>query len=241
MPGQTILIVDDEPDVRELLHCSLTGAGFRVLEAGDVRAAARTLHDERPSALILDWQLPGQSGFSFLQELRRAPVTSTLPVIMLSARTTEEDRVQALNAGADDYVTKPFSTRELLSRVRAVLRRAGSTDSAPESTIACGDLTLDLGAHRAWLGGREITLSRQEYVLLHFLATHPERAFTRQELLEQVWGQDQVLLERTIDVHIRRLRKALALADGEHLIETVRGIGYRFSRLPSAAPLSTLP
>jgi two-component system phosphate regulon response regulator PhoB len=227
--GATVLVVDDEPDIRAMLHCALGDSGFELIEADDVPDAQLQIDRRRPDVIVLDWMLPTLSGLSFLEQLRQSPRTRGLPVIMLSAKTEELDRVRALEAGADDYVCKPFSIRELRARIEALLRRSRNTDAALEPQLRRGNLTLDRSARRVWLDGQDVLLSPTEFDLLEFLATHQERAFTREELMEQAWKSERHRLARTVDVHVLRLRKALSAAGGDALIQTVRGIGYRFS------------
>jgi two-component system phosphate regulon response regulator PhoB len=227
--GATVLVVDDEPDIRALLHCALGDCGFELIEAEDVPDAELQIESRRPDIVVLDWMLPTTSGFAFLEQLRQSPRTRGLPVIMLSAKTEENDRVRALEAGADDYVCKPFSTRELRARVEALLRRRRSAKGELEQPFRRGSLILDRVARRVWINDQEIVLSPTEFDLLEFLAAHEERAFSRDELTQQAWKSERQRLARTVDVHVLRLRKALSVAGGDALIETVRGIGYRFS------------
>lgn len=222
-----ILIVDDEPDVREMLRTAFAGAGDAVFEAEDSQAGAGVLREMRLDLLILDWLLPGRSGIGFLQELRRSPTTADLPVIMLSAKGEIEDRVLALDAGADDYVTKPFSIRELQSRARALLRRAAYV-SAPAAT-AGKELCVDPERGQVRIGGQGIALTPTEYALLRLFLTHQDRVFTRSQLLEQVWGCGRDAAPRTVDVYVRRLRRSLADYGCDGCLQTVRTVGYRFS------------
>ncbi len=227
MQETSLLVVDDEPASLELLRSTLIVAGYRVLQAMDVETAEQIVRTSSPDALLLEWLLPQRSGLTFLEGLRREAATARLPVIMLSAKVDIEDRVQALEAGADDYVTKPYSTRELLARIRAVLRRSAADALAVGPSIALGDLRLDLGSHRVWFCDQEVALGPTEFALLRFLIAHPETAFSRRELLEQVWGVERPHLQRTVDVHISRIRKALPARAGDSVIKTVRGIGYQ--------------
>ena len=222
----TVLIVDDEPDVREVMRFALEEGGFRVLEAGHADDA-RKLINERPDLVLLDWMLPGRSGLELAAQIKQSPKTRGMPIIMISARGEEEDRVKGLDTGADDYITKPFSPREMVARVNAVLRRSKPEDVADE--IEIGGLSIDNVSHRVSADGQPIDIAPTEYRLLHFFMTHADRAFSRSQLLDQVWGNHVYVEERTVDVHVRRLRKALERTGHEHLLQTVRGVGYRFS------------
>jgi len=223
----TVLIVDDEPDIREVIRFALEGAGFRVFEAGHAEEARRLLGGEAPDLLLLDWMLPGRSGLELAQQIKQSAKTRGLPIIMVSARGEEEDRIRGLDTGADDYITKPFSPRELVARVNAVLRRARPEDGA--DTVEIGGLAIDHTSRRASANGQRIDIAPTEYRLLHFFMTHADRAFSRSQLLDQVWGDQVYVEERTVDVHVRRLRKALEPSGHDGLLQTVRGVGYRFS------------
>jgi two-component system, OmpR family, phosphate regulon response regulator PhoB len=223
----SVLVVDDEPDIREVIRFALEAAGFRVLEAAHADEARKLLQSESPDILLLDWMLPGRSGLELAQQLKQNPRTRALPIIMVSARGEEEDRVRGLDTGADDYIAKPFSPREMVARVNAVLRRAKPDDLADE--IEIGGLHIDNVSHRVTAGGRRIDIAPTEYRLLHFFMTHADRAFSRSQLLDQVWGDQVYVEERTVDVHVRRLRKALEVTGHDRLLQTVRGVGYRFS------------
>ena len=223
----TILIVDDEPDIREVIRFALEGAGMRVLEAGQADDARRILAAEAPDLLLLDWMLPGRSGLELAQQLKQSSKTRVVPIIMVSARGEEEDRIRGLETGADDYVTKPFSPRELVARVNAVLRRARTEDQAEQ--IEIGGVTIDHLSRRVTANGQRIDIAPTEYRLLYFLMTHTDRAFSRSQLLDQVWGDQVYVEERTVDVHVRRLRKALEASGRDGLLQTVRGVGYRLS------------
>jgi two-component system phosphate regulon response regulator PhoB len=226
MPAN-ILVVEDEPAIQELLALNLEHAGHHVLRARDAEEAGELVRHALPDLILLDWMLPGQSGASFARTLRRDERTKQVPIIMLTARGQEQDKVAGLDAGADDYVTKPFSPRELLARIKAVLRRR-----APELTdepIEISGLRLDPATHRVSAGGTQLDLGPTEFRLLHFLMAHPERVHSRTHLLDQVWGDHVFVEERTVDVHIRRLRKALEPTAHDRLIETVRGSGYRLA------------
>ncbi|HEB58154.1 MAG TPA: phosphate regulon transcriptional regulatory protein PhoB [Gammaproteobacteria bacterium] len=224
----TILLVEDETAIREMLRYTLTREGFEVIEAGDAREGERLIASVAPDLLLLDWMLPGLSGVELARRLRRSERTRRLPIIMLTARGDEENRIQGLEEGADDYVTKPFSPRELVARIRALLRRSGG-DADTEGPLETEGLALDPASHRVTANGVDISLGPTEYRLLHFFMAHPERVFSRNQLLDQVWGDNVYIEERTIDVHIRRLRKALEKGGHDRLIQTVRGAGYRFS------------
>jgi len=226
MPAN-IMLVEDEPAIQELLALNLEHAGHHVLRARDAEQAGELVRHALPDLILLDWMLPGQSGASFARTLRQDERTKQVPIIMLTARGQEQDKVAGLDAGADDYVTKPFSPRELLARIKAVLRRR-----APELTddpIEISGLRLDPATHRVSAGGTQLDLGPTEFRLLHFLMAHPERVHSRTHLLDQVWGDHVFVEERTVDVHIRRLRKALEPTGHDRLIETVRGSGYRLA------------
>jgi two-component system phosphate regulon response regulator PhoB len=222
-----ILVVEDEDAIRELIVLTLESAGYKVLEAADADKAQRLLGDKLPGLILLDWMLPGMSGLEFTRWLKRQDDLKDLPIIMLTARGEEANKVQGLEAGVDDYVVKPFSTRELLARIKAVMRRSG-TDAAELVSIDQG-LQIDLVQHRVSANDQPVQLGPTEFRLLHFFMTHPERVYSRSQLLDQVWGRNVYIEERTVDVHIRRLRKALEPFGFETLVQTVRGVGYRFS------------
>jgi two-component system phosphate regulon response regulator PhoB len=222
-----ILIVEDELPIREMIAFGLRRAGFEVREAGDSRSARSLLADRRPDLLLVDWMLPDMSGLELTRLVKREAATRDLPVIMLTARATESDKITGLDGGADDYVTKPFSPRELLSRINAVLRR--SPGASDEETLQLGGLVMDRASHRVTARGQQIDLGPTEYRMLEFFMQNPERVYARAQLLDRVWGGNVYIEERTIDVHIRRLRKALEAVHLDGLIQTVRGAGYRFS------------
>jgi two-component system phosphate regulon response regulator PhoB len=222
-----ILIVEDEQPIRDMLAFALRRAGFGVYEAEDSQQARVQLADRRPDLVLIDWMLPDMSGLELTRHIKRESATRDLPVIMLTARAAEGDKVAGLDGGADDYVTKPFSPRELLSRINAVLRRTGG--GATDETVDLGGLQLDRAAHRVCVKGSEVQLGPTEYRMLDFFMQNPERVFSRTQLLDRVWGGNVYVEERTIDVHIRRLRKALEDVSMSHLVQTVRGSGYRFS------------
>ena len=223
----TILIVDDDPAIREMVRLALTGGGYEVQEAGNTLDARQSIVRQTPDLILLDWMLPGQSGFEFARALQRDATHKQIPVIMLTARGQEEDKVAALEAGADDYVAKPFSISELLARIKAVLRRT-NRDSGTE-ILEAGTLRLDPATHRVSINNTPLELAPMEYQLLQFFMTHPERVYSREQLIDHVWGTSVYVEERTVDVHIRRLRKTLEQSGHDRLIQTVRGTGYRFS------------
>jgi two-component system phosphate regulon response regulator PhoB len=226
MTAQKILIVEDEQAIREMTAFHLSRAGYEVFEAQDCREARVLLADNRPDLALIDWMLPDMSGLELTRTLKRDKEFDDLAIIMLTARADERDKVSGLEGGADDYITKPFSPRELVARIKAVLRRAvNSTDDV----VSAGVLELDGAGHRVLSSGHEIKLGPTEYRLLHFLMTHAERVYSRTQLLDRVWGANVYVEERTVDVHIRRLRKALTPARADDYIQTVRGAGYRFS------------
>ena len=222
-----VLVVEDEPAIAELVALHLRHAGFEVALAADGDNAAAAVDRVLPDLVLLDWMLPGTSGLEFARRLRREELTREIPIIMLTARGEEDDRVMGLDAGIDDYIVKPFSTRELVARIRAVLRR--TQPHGDGQTISLGGLTLDTLSHRVFANDRPVQLGPTEYRLLAFFMTHPERVYTRSQLLDNVWGSGVYVEERTVDVHIRRLRKSLEPCALEEYIQTVRGAGYRFS------------
>ncbi|MGB5353700.1 MAG: phosphate regulon transcriptional regulator PhoB [Woeseia sp.] len=221
-----ILIVEDETAIREMIAFHLTRAGYQALQAEDCRAARRILVDERPVLALVDWMLPDMSGLELTRQLKRDENFEDLAVIMLTARADEHDKITGLEGGADDYMTKPFSPRELLARIQAVLRRTHAENNGAQQA---GVLQLDAAAHRVTAHGNEVPLGPTEYRLLSFLMTHPDRVYSRAQLLDRVWGANVYVEERTVDVHVRRLRKALSDHAAEAYIQTVRGAGYRFS------------
>ena len=223
----TVLVVDDEPDIREVMRFALENAEFRVAEAGHADEARKFLSSENPDLILLDWMLPGRSGLELAQQLKQNPKTRGVPIIMISARGEEEDRVKGLDTGADDYIAKPFSPREMVARVKAVLRRTKPDEQTDDIDI--GGLRIDNISHRVSAEGQAIEVAPTEYRLLHFFMTHADRAFSRTQLLDQVWGDQVYVEERTVDVHVRRLRKALETTGHDRLLQTVRGVGYRFS------------
>ena len=223
----TILVVEDEPAIQELIAYNLKQAGHQTLLADNAEQALNLVSNALPDLVLLDWMLPGLSGIEFARRLRADKRTRTVPIIMLTARSDEQDKLAGLDGGADDYITKPFSPRELMARIKAVLRRR-----APEMTddvVQAGGLKLDPASHRVTGHGNPVELGPTEFRLLHFLMTHAERVHSRTQLLDQVWGDHVFVEERTVDVHIRRLRKALEPTELDRLVQTVRGTGYRFS------------
>ena len=223
----SILVVEDEPAILELLKVNLADAGYSVKGAEDAETARATLKDELPDLLLLDWMLPGQSGLAFAKQLRGDPRTRELPIIMVTARTEEADKVAGLEAWVDDYVTKPFSPRELKARIKSVLRRRAP--EAAQEVLVAGSLKLDPVTHRVLVGDAEVPIGPTEFRLLRFLLARPERVHSRAQLLDQVWGDHVYIEERTIDVHFRRLRLALSPFGADGMIETVRGAGYRLA------------
>lgn len=229
MTERTVLVVDDEHAIRDMLRMALEMAGFHCLEAENIQSAYTVVVDERPDIILLDWMLPGGSGLELLHRLRRNDNTRDIPVVMLTAKTAEDNVIQGLDVGADDYITKPFAPKELIARVKALLRRSAGGQEYQRFEV--DGLVLDGGSRRIFISGQAVDMGPTEFNLLLFFMSHPERAYTREQLLDQVWGANVYIEERTVDVHIRRLRKALQTADSDHgnLIQTVRGTGYRFS------------
>ncbi|MDX1482272.1 MAG: phosphate regulon transcriptional regulator PhoB [Woeseiaceae bacterium] len=226
MAASKILIVEDEVPIREMIAFHLTRAGFETIEAGDCRRARELLADERPDLALIDWMLPDMSGLELTRMLKRDGDHEDLAIIMLTARADEFDKVTGLDGGADDYVTKPFSPKELIARIQAVLRRSRSSGG---DVITAGLVELDPAGHRVSADGRTVQLGPTEYRLLKFFLTHPDRVYSRAQLLDRVWGANVYVEERTVDVHVRRLRKALAPSGADRYVQTVRGAGYRFS------------
>jgi two-component system phosphate regulon response regulator PhoB len=223
----TILVVEDEPAIRELLRVNLVDAGYDVKEAPDAESAQSLVNAALPDLLLLDWMLPGQSGLAWAKQLRADTRTRDIPIIMVTARSEESDRVAGLEAWVDDYVTKPFSPRELKARIKSVLRRRAP--EAAQETLSVGPLTLDPVTHRVAVNGEVATMGPTEFRLLRYLLARPERVHSRSQLLDQVWGDHVYIEERTVDVHIRRLRLALEPLGADGMIETVRGSGYRLA------------
>ncbi len=222
-----ILLVEDEPAIQELLAFNIRQCGYRAIQAEDAASALAQVNTELPDLILLDWMLPGISGIELARRWRSDARTKNIPIIMLTARSEERDKITGLETGADDYITKPFSPRELMARIRAVLRRRAPEMS--EETVAVGTLSLSPATHRVSADGQHIELGPTEFRLLHFFMTHTERVYSRAQLLDQVWGDHVFVEERTVDVHIRRLRQALEPCGADNMIQTVRGSGYRFA------------
>ena len=227
MSSFNILVVEDEDAIRGMLMMVLEQAGFMPIAAADAEEAQKILEDNTPDLILLDWMLPGISGVEWARRLKKEPIYRDIPIIVLTARGEEEDKVRGLEIGTDDYMTKPFSPRELVARIRAVLRRSGKIQGQTQITV--GDLMLDTEQHRLSIGDKQLEVSPTEFRLMHFFMTHPDKVYSRTQLLDQVWGRSVYIEERTIDVHIRRLRKILEEYGREDLVQTVRGFGYRFS------------
>ncbi|MGH8192778.1 MAG: phosphate regulon transcriptional regulator PhoB [Woeseiaceae bacterium] len=227
MSEKSVLVVEDEGAIREMIAFGLQRAGFEVLEAADCAGARLAIADRIPDLILLDWMLPDVSGIEFARALKREDNTREIPVIMLTARADEDDKVRGLDSGVDDYVTKPFSSRELVARIKAVLRRA--SPEGEDETLEAGGLRLNASSHRVVADGENVDLGPTEFRLLRFFMGRPERVFSRSQLLDRVWGGNVYVEERTVDVHIRRLRKALEANGFDSYIQTVRGAGYRFS------------
>lgn len=223
----TVLVVEDEPAIQELVSYNLELAGHRALRADNAEQALEVVRTELPDLVVLDWMLPGMSGLEFARRLRTDRRTHAIPLIMLTARVDEKDKLTGLETGADDYLTKPFSPRELIARVKAVLRRRAP--QATDDAVHVDGLQLDPVSHRVTGNGQTLSLGPTEFRLLHFFMTHAERVYSRTQLLDQVWGDHVFVEERTVDVHIRRLRKALEATGHDRLIQTVRSAGYRLS------------
>ena len=227
MPRHTILVVDDETSIREMLVISLESAGYNVLQAENAKTAHSLVLDKHPDLILLDWMMPVTTGLELLRRLKRDEMTDHIPVIMLTAKAEESSKISGLDSGADDYIAKPFSPRELLSRIKAILRRVSREEF--NDTIVVGDLEFDPLEHRISIAGNLINLAPTEFRLLQFFLTHQERVYSRDQILDYVWGKNVYLDERTVDVHIRRLRKAISVAGHDEYVQTVRGAGYRFS------------
>lgn len=222
-----ILLVEDEPAIQELLAFNIRQCGYQPIQAEDASTALAHVNRELPDLILLDWMLPGIGGIELAKRWRADPRTKNVPIIMLTARTEERDKITGLESGADDYITKPFSPRELMARIRAVLRRRAPEMS--EETVSVGALALSPTTHRVSANGESLDLGPTEFRLLHFFMTHTERVYSRSQLLDQVWGDHVFVEERTVDVHIRRLRQSLEPSGLDNMIQTVRGSGYRFS------------
>jgi two-component system phosphate regulon response regulator PhoB len=227
-----VLVVEDESAIAELISLNLRHAGYEVTIAANAEQAQAAVDGVLPDLVLLDWMLPGQSGQSLARRWRAEPRTKVLPIIMLTARADEGDKVAGLDAGADDYLTKPFSTNELMARIRAVLRR--KAPEALDAPVVAGALRLDPATRRVTRDDREVKVGPTEFRLLHFLMAHPERVHSRAQLLDRVWGDHVFIEERTVDVHVKRLREALAPVQCAQMIETVRGAGYRLTQQVSA-------
>ncbi len=227
MSMQRILVVEDDEGIRRMIVFNLERAGFEVIEAPDAHTARIALTDQRPDLVLLDWMLPDQNGPEFARSLRRDELTRDIPVIMLTARAMEDDKVRGFESGVDDYITKPFASRELTARIRAVLRR--SSPAGSDDQISAEGLLLNVASHRLLANGKPVELGPTEYRMLKFFMSHQDRVYSRSQLLDHVWGGGVYVEERTVDVHILRLRKALAEHGFDRYIQTVRGAGYRFS------------
>ncbi|PIJ52266.1 phosphate regulon transcriptional regulatory protein PhoB [Erwinia sp. OLTSP20] len=225
--AKRILVVEDEAPIREMLCFVLEQHDFQPIEAEDYHSAINLLIEPWPDLILLDWMLPGGTGIQFIKHMKREAMTRDIPVIMLTARGEEEDQVRGLEAGADDYMTKPFSPKELVARIKALMRRI--SPMAVEEVIEIQGLNLDPSSHRVMAGEMPLEMGPTEYKLLHFFMTHPERVYSREQLLNNVWGTNVYVEDRTVDVHIRRLRKALEISGHDRMVQTVRGTGYRFS------------
>ena len=236
MADSTILIVEDEPAIRDMIAITLDLAGFESIQAESAHSAHIAIVDKKPDLILLDWMLPGGNGIELARRLKRDELTAEIPIIMLTAKTSEDNKVQGLNAGVDDYITKPFSPRELIARIKAVIRRTHG--SQQDKVLRVFDLQLDPASHRITIEDKAVEMGPTEFRLLKFFMSHQEKVFSRDTIQDQVWGGNVYLDERTIDVHIRRLRKALSSIEGSsinyaRLIQTVRGAGYRFSVKPN--------
>ncbi|MGR9044451.1 MAG: phosphate regulon transcriptional regulator PhoB [Gammaproteobacteria bacterium] len=227
MSRLTILVVEDEDAIRDMLTMVLEQSGYETRPVADAEQAQKAIAERMPDLILLDWMLPGISGVEWARRLKKDPMYRELPIILLTARGEEEDKVRGLEIGADDYITKPFSPKELAARIRAVLRRTGKIMDLAQITL--GDLVLDTEQHRLTIGDRQLEVSPTEFRLMQFFMTHPDKVYSRTQLLDQVWGRSVYIEERTVDVHIRRLRKILGEYGREDLVQTVRGFGYRFS------------
>ncbi|MEY3219415.1 MAG: hypothetical protein RIT27_772 [Pseudomonadota bacterium] len=227
MSNPYILIVEDEAPIREMLRIALNRAGFNIIEAADAQQAHAHIFEQLPMLILLDWMLPATNGIEFANRLKKDNFTKDIPIIMLTAKTEEADKIRGLEIGADDYITKPFSPRELIARIKAVLRRAAPDNAADCLTIK--NLKLFLNEHRLTIDDHDIHMGPTEFRLLHFFMTHQDRVYSRAQVLDHVWGGNVYIEERTVDVHIRRLRKSLEEQGYDSLVQTVRGVGYRFS------------
>ncbi len=226
----TVLVVEDEDAIREMLQVILEQANLQVTAVANAEEAQKILADKLPDLILLDWMLPGLSGVEWARRLKKDDSCKELPIILLTARGEEEDKVNGLDSGADDYITKPFSPKELIARIKAVMRRSGKMNES--ALIISGDLVLDTEQHRLTIADKSLDVSPTEFRLMQFFMTHPDKVYSRTQLLDQVWGRSVYIEERTVDVHIRRLRKILTEYERENLVQTVRGFGYRFSPNP---------
>lgn len=227
MSRLSVLVVEDEDAIREMLVMVLEQSGFEASQCADAEVASLILQKRMPDLILLDWMLPGISGVEWARRLKKDQFYREVPIILLTARGEEEDKVRGLEIGADDYITKPFSPKELVARIRAVLRRSGKIQDLAQ--IILGDMILDSEQHRLTIGDKQLDVSPTEFRLMQFFMTHPDKVYSRTQLLDQVWGRSVYIEERTVDVHIRRLRKILAEYGREEMVQTVRGFGYRFS------------
>lgn len=227
MTQQTVLIVDDEDAIRDMVATALDVAGFNCLQASNALEAHAAIINHNPDLVLLDWMMPGTSGLELIRRLKRNELTAKVPVIMLTAKVEEDSKITGLDAGADDYLAKPFSPRELIARIRALLRRVAPT--VPDEIIRIDQLEYDPASHRVSIAGQPVDIGPTEFRLLGFFLTHQERVYSRDQILDHVWGGNVYMDERTVDVHIRRLRKALSLEGQDRFVQTVRGAGYRFS------------
>ena len=225
---ETILLVEDEQPIRQMLGFALSRAGYRTLEAGDARQAQSILQETHPDLILMDWMLPDATGIELIRHIKQDDFNSDIPVIMLTAKSSEDDKITGLNSGADDYVSKPFSPKELIARIQAVLRRNNSRQ-VEDTVLIAQQLRLDKGSHRVTIDNNSVDLGPTEFRLLNFMMENPNRVYSRGTLLDHVWGRNTYVEERTVDVHILRLRKSLAPWRYDKLIQTVRGVGYRFS------------
>ncbi len=223
---KTILIVEDEQPIRDMVRFALNNAGYCTLESGDARETQQIVNQSPPDLILLDWMLPDFSGLELATKLKKDGFTRDTPIIMLTARSEEEDRIRGLESGIDDYISKPFSLRELIARIKIVLRRHGNGEI---EVLEASGLTLDTAGHRVMVNDQTVEIGPTEYRLLEFFMSHPERVYTRSQLLDRVWGSNVYVEERTVDVHIRRLRRTLEPSGHDTMIQTVRGSGYRFS------------
>ena len=227
MKKHRILIVEDEKAIRDMVYFALDSEGYEIIEAIDGKGATQKLAQEVPDLILMDWMLPDVSGLELVRRIKRDEITCEVPVIMLTAKTEERDKIEGLDSGADDYITKPFSVKELSARIRAVMRRIEGDEA--DNKLVCGKIELDLDAHHVMIDGQKLEFGPTEFRLLEFFMTHPEKVYSRAQLLDFVWGRSKFVEERTVDVHILRLRKLLSPHKCHKMVETVRGYGYRFA------------